>query len=83
MGEKMIKAYFGQSDQYYSESQEKFLQVSEMNQAHAANAVSRLMADSMIWANDAGEKTLSGSRAKAWMVRQPLFLALVMRANQR
>jgi hypothetical protein len=75
---QMIAAYFVESATYFSASKGEFLQVSAMNQAHAANAAAKLLADSYRWSLEAGVTTRNPD---AWMIRQPLFLALVQRAH--
>lgn len=79
MSAKMISAYLGQSEQYFSESKETFLLVSEMQPAHAANAAARYIRDARTWAIEAGADDVA--RAQVWMVRRPLFMALVNRAR--
>jgi hypothetical protein len=80
MPSQMISAYFEQAEQYFSESKGAFLQVREMHQTHAANAAARMVDDAYRWANEAGASDVKLPRV--WMIRQPLFLALVTRANQ-
>ena len=75
---RMINAYFSQNEQYFSTSKEVFLKVSEMHPTHAANAAARYVADAATWALEAGVEDVAPN---IWMVRQPLFLALVRRAN--
>jgi hypothetical protein len=74
--QNMVKAYFRQTGMYYSESKQAMLSIKDMNPVHAANAVNRLMLDADVWMKEAGET----GQAVPWMVRQPLFRALVNRA---
>jgi len=80
MPEKMISAYLDQSAQYFSESKDAFLQVSDMHPTHAANAAARYMSEAFHWAKEAGAEDVK--LPQVWMIRRPLFLALVERANQ-
>jgi hypothetical protein len=77
---QMISAYFEQTDQYFSESGGVFVQVKDMHPTYAANAAARLLDYATTWAKDAGAADWD-SRPKVWMIRRPLFLALVARAN--
>jgi hypothetical protein len=76
---QMILAYLNQTDQYFSESKGAFIQVSDMHRTYAANAAARYMREAGRWAVEAGE---NGPHPAAWMIRRPLFLALVKRANE-
>jgi hypothetical protein len=76
---QMIAAYFRQGEQYFSASKGEFLKVSEMHPIHASNAAAQLLRDSRTWATDAGHGPIFVPTV--WMMRQPLFLALVSRAN--
>lgn len=80
MSVKMVLAYLDQAEQYLSDSKGTFLLISEMAPAHAANAAARYISDARTWAIEAGRMDMA--QAQAWMVRKPLFLALVLRANQ-
>jgi hypothetical protein len=79
MGENLIKGYLEQTEQYFSESKDAFLQVKEMHPRHAANAAVRYVKDAAIWADEAGVQNVT--QPGRWMIQQPLFVALVMRAN--
>ena len=76
---QMIAAYFEETETYFSESKGQFLQVKDMHPTYAANAAARLMGEAHRWANEAGAGHVR--HPQAWMIRQPLFLALVTRAN--
>lgn len=75
----IISGYLLQEERYYSESKEAFILIDDMHPTHAANAAARYMQDAATWAVEAGEE--DAARPMVWMVRRPLFLALVRRAN--
>jgi len=75
---QMITAYFTQSEQYFSSSKGEFLKVGEMHPNHAANAAASLLRDARTWVADAAAGPCLPT---TWMTRQPLFLALISRAN--
>jgi hypothetical protein len=79
MSENLIKGYLDQTDQYFSESKSAFIQVSEMHPTYAANAAARYIREAYRWSVEAGAG--DARRPQAWMMRRPLFLALVKRAN--
>jgi hypothetical protein len=79
MSAKMIKGYLEQTEQYFSESKDEFLQVKEMHPRHAANAAVRYVKDAAIWADEAGAQDVKSPGH--WMIQRPLFVALVLRAN--
>lgn len=74
----LIKAHFDQSVHYFSESGDKMIRVADMMPAYAANAARRLLTDAPTWAIDAGQDARNPAR---WMIRTPLFLALVAQAG--
>jgi hypothetical protein len=78
----MISGYLAQTTQYFSESKDAFLQVNEMHPTHAANAAARYIREACRWAAEAGAHDVAFLRAQVWMIRQPLFKALVERANK-
>lgn len=76
---QMIAAYLGQTGTYFSETKGEFIEVSDMNPTYAGNAAARYISEARRWAAEAGAETV---RPQVWMIRQPLFLALVKRANE-
>jgi hypothetical protein len=77
---QMILAYLNQTEQYFSESKESFVQVSDMHPTYAGNAAARYAREAYLWAREAGQE--DQRRPQVWMIRRPLFLALVKRANE-
>lgn len=77
----MIRAYFQQTGQYYSESKEVFVPIQDMHPRHAANAAKRLTMDADVWIKEAGV-TRTCADPDVWMWDQPLFQALASRANR-
>jgi hypothetical protein len=76
---KMIDAYLTQTEQYYSETKDAFIRVADMHPTYAGNAAARYMREAHRWAIEAGADDVV--RVQVWMIRRPLFLALVARAN--
>jgi hypothetical protein len=76
---QMIDAYFQQTEQYYSSSKGAFVKVSEMHRTYAGNAAARYIHEAHHGATEAGAEDVL--RPEVWMIRRPLFLALVARAN--
>jgi hypothetical protein len=74
----LTKAYFDQGTQYYSESKDTLIKISEMPTVHAANACRRLLLDSMSWATEAEGDARQAAR---WMLRTKLFNALMNQAK--
>lgn len=80
MGEKnFIKIYFTQTEFYFSESKDEPVRISAMPYNYAANAARRLLADSDTWMVEADEPNITGHAL--WMIRTPLFQALIARAQ--
>jgi len=79
MNRRMIKAYFGQGVQYFSESKGEFVAIAAMHPKHAANAARRILAESDFWAKEAGMTDLRGSDTELWLMAQPLMYALACR----
>lgn len=75
---QMVAAYFEQTENYFSETAGAFILVKDMHPNYAANALARYIKESCHWAIDAGA---SSTHTNSWMIRRPLFLALVARAN--
>jgi hypothetical protein len=71
--QKLIKAYFQQDAQYYSESKNALVAIAVMHPAHAANAAERLLSDAEWWAKEAG---VNVRHARLWMIGTPLHRAL-------
>jgi hypothetical protein len=76
----LTKAYFDQGTQYYSESKDTLIDISEMPTVYAANAARRLLTDSAIWMQEANAG-MGGSNAARWMLRTKLFNALMTQAK--
>lgn len=74
-----IKAYFRQGTLYYSDSRRDLTPISDMHEAHAANAAQRLLWDATTWAKDAGAGT---DHPQLWISTTPLFRALVKQAGR-
>lgn len=79
LAEKMVKFYFGQTEQYLSDSKDELVMISKMHPVHAANAANRLLADAEVWAIDAGRGRVRSSAQ--WMLGTPLWNALHRRAT--
>lgn len=79
--QRMIKAYFQQGEQYFSEHGERLISIKNMNPVHAANAAKRLLDDSAVWAREVNARG-SMHTASLWMTTTPLFQALVARAGE-
>jgi hypothetical protein len=77
----LIRAYFSQGTQYYSESANAMIQIKDMHPAYAANAARRLLLDATRWARDAGQQTKGGQRGAAWVLGTNLFQALTIQAT--
>ena len=75
----MIRAYFRQGTLYYSESKKALVLIEDMHPVHAANTAERLTMDADVWVKEAGE---TFTRPEVWMWDQPMFQALVSRANR-
>ncbi len=75
---QMVAAYFEQTENYFSETAGAFILVKDMHPNYAANALTRYLKESGHWALDAGVDT---AQANSWMVRRPLLLTLLARAN--
>jgi hypothetical protein len=78
---QMISAYFDQTDQYYSSSKGAFVKVSEMHRTYAGNAAARYIHEAAHWVAEVEGDAEAFRRPAVWMIRRPLFLALVARAN--
>ena len=74
----LIRAYFGQGVQYYSETTKTFRIIEDMHPMHAANAADKLLREAAFWAREAGVNT---RRPTFWMACRPLFRALTARAG--
>ncbi len=76
--------YFSQSEHYVSDSKGSLIPIRVMERNHAANAARRLLADADTYAADSGQYTDAYGKVKSaavWMIRQPLWQALVARAG--
>ena len=74
----MIKAYFQQNTQYYSQSKDVMVDIATMVPEHAANAAEKFLRDAEHWALLASTGT---DRPILWVTTTPLFQALVTRAG--
>ena len=75
----LIKAYFDQEIQYFSESDNAMIKIKDMHPTYAANAARRLLLDAQIWQNDALGEMKSSSR---WMLNTKLYRALAAQSAQ-
>lgn len=76
MNRRMIKAYFEQDAQYFSESKGAFQPIARMHQRHAMNAALRLVREADFHAKEAGMDSVP---AELWVTTTPLYRALAMR----
>lgn len=75
---ELIKAYFSQDVQYFSESRETLRLIATMNPKYAANAADKLLRQASFWADEAGVIT---PHPALWVATSPLFRALTERAD--
>lgn len=75
----MIKGYFSQRIQYFSERRGEFQVISQIHPKHAANAAEKLLREAEFWANESGVPMYYSPTL--WMSTTPLFRALVTRAG--
>ncbi len=76
MNPRMIKAYFAQDVQYYSESKGTFQAIDQMHPRHAMNAALRMAREADFWAKEAG---ISIAAPELWLTTTPLYRALAGR----
>lgn len=80
---KLISIYLSQGTHYHSDSKGDMIPIKDMHPTHAANAARMILTEAPQWMMDAGA-TERGSRIKdsaVWMMNQPLWTALVQRAQ--
>lgn len=75
---ELIRAYFTQSVQYFSQSAERMRTIVSMPPEYAANAADKLLREAAFWAGEAGVDT---RHPALWMSRTPLLRALTDRAG--
>lgn len=76
---KLISLYLSQTDHYHSDSASDMIKIADMHPGHAANAARVMLFSATQWALDAGMSPVKD--VSLWMVRQPLWRALVARAT--
>lgn len=76
MNRRMIKAYFEQDAQYFSESKGEFKIIDQMHPRHAMNAAMRFVREADFYAKEAGMDSVP---AELWVTTTPLYRALAMR----
>lgn len=74
----MIKSYFRQRIQYFSQCRGEFQVISDLHPKHAANAAEKLLREADVWAKESAVDT---EHPILWMSAQPLYRALVLRAG--
>lgn len=74
----MIKGYFQQTVQYFSECRGEFRLISELHPKHAGNAAEKLLREADFWSKEADVQI---DRPALWMTTTPIFRALVTRAG--
>jgi hypothetical protein len=76
---KLVNIYLSQTQHYHSDRAGAMILIEDMAPAHAANAARNMLNMATNWAVDAERTTIKST--SCWMVNQPLWKALIQRAQ--